>query len=130
MKCIKCGNELREDSVFCTYCGSKLETVSSVVSPGEKAPQDELEDLFVRIREYVKEQKDNMKKTLEEKEEKINGLEEQVKKQKTLIKELQERLNKQQVSAAVPSAANICSGCGNEISEDMVFCNRCGMKVR
>lgn len=130
MKCIKCGNELREDSVFCTYCGAKLETVSVVAGPGKKAPQDELEDMFGHIREYVKEQKAGMKKKLEEKEEKINDLEEQLKKQEALIKELQERLNKPQVVAAGPSAANICSGCGNEISEDMVFCNRCGMKVR
>lgn len=32
MKCSKCGNEIAQDSIYCEYCGAKVQTVSQSVN--------------------------------------------------------------------------------------------------
>lgn len=123
MKCTSCGNEMREDAAFCTFCGVKAESAPSVPAPKAPEPKEDLESLFGRIRELVKKENMGLQKKLAEKEEKIHM-------QELQIKELQDKLDKLQQSAVVLTEQNVCPGCGNTITNDMVFCNRCGAKVR
>ncbi len=137
MKCVTCGSELREGSVFCTYCGAKMGSLpeagsAGVLAEGAAACKDGLEGLFGGIRAYVKNETDKQQKELAEKEARIHTLEQELKEKETLIAQLREELeNRADKDTDAPAPdKNECPKCGNALSEDMVFCNQCGTKVR
>lgn len=137
MKCVTCGSELREGSVFCTYCGAKMGSLPEAGRAGVQteeaaACKDGLEGLFGGIRTYVKNETDKQRKDLAEKEARIHTLEQELKEKETLIAQLKEELkNRENRGADAPAPVkNECPKCGNTLSEDMVFCNQCGTKVR
>ena len=136
-KCVKCGSELREGSVFCTYCGAKAGSMPEAGKVGVQteeavACKDGLEGLFSGIRAYVKNETDKQQKELAEKEARIHTLEQERKEQEALIARLREELkNRADKDTDAPAPVkNECPKCGNALSEDMVFCNQCGTKVR
>ncbi|KMZ54909.1 putative membrane-spanning protein [Dorea sp. D27] len=137
MKCVTCGSELREGSLFCTYCGAKTDSLPEAGKTGLQTEEAAackagLEGLFSGIRAYVKSETDKQQNELAEREARIHTLEQELKEKETLIAQLREELqNRENRDAAVPvPAKHECPKCGNALSEDMVFCNQCGTKVR
>lgn len=142
MKCTVCGMELREGAVFCGNCGSKIEQTTELDFTKEEengvltVEGDELIRLLQetisqinKLVQVLQRQRENddkaagtiqaLTKELAEKDATMKQMGEQIEALQKSVADLEDQLSKK-----------TCPGCGNSITEEMRYCNVCGLKLR
>lgn len=153
MKCLNCGNELESDAKFCTVCGANIEVmlneqgeksedslalVNELMGLGEllKAAQMAFSKIESTYHIVLKENEE----TEDKKAELIVELEAYKKNEDVVrgkLEEYKEKVRKLQLEIAELQSGNqctckkvesdVCTNCGKQLSEDMLFCNQCGV---
>mgnify|MGYP005810498951 CR=1 FL=1 len=133
-KCVNCGADIAEDTVFCGNCGTKVEPMDVIVSSPPKVEsnmksQEDSDNLLLeRLLRQIEPKLDALLKllreNLEKKEDDENRIVE-INRYEDIIQRLQAENDELRKSLAEKR----CPGCGNLITEEMNFCNVCGRKL-
>lgn len=159
MKCKKCGIEIAETAVFCKKCGTKIEKViNEELEIGVKKFEDlslklrEISDEM--IREYVskmkcieienlnieikfKEEIQDLKDLLVMKDDELQELRKQISILEENLKEAKNRIevfeSGEKMDMKVEKDNQIsefCYNCGDVITDDMLYCGNCGVRLK
>ena len=120
MFCPQCGSKLREDSFFCSVCGT------AIVVPEETEPADDLNKLELQYENLLK-----TKKRKDDLKSEIAGLKKEINKMLTEAEgsmAIQKSGGKEEVCEA-EEELRYCPQCGFYVGNSK-FCGRCGNKLR
>lgn len=117
MKCKKCGNEIKQDDVFCVSCGAKLldEDATKIYIRGNEDTEESLEH---ELREIERLREEEKRRFNAEKENLLSELRKE-----------REKLEKYQEAETAKHTPKFCRMCGYKV-EDECFCPQCGQKIR
>lgn len=156
-QCEKCGMQLKDNAVFCGNCGTKVEEKVEVLPMPEKVPvpnAGESEGILsqllqnnissvMKLTKLLQESNNSgtqnsaevaqLKQKLAEANQAVSDLNDQNELLNGIIEDLEEEkenMQKRITELEEEIAGKRCPKCGNEVTEDMRFCNVCGTQLK